>query len=80
MTYLIVAILITLYYLFGAPKSVKNTMNMIVLVGLVAILLVLAVLTFFKMLQSPAEAYVAIAMVVLSYFTLKDLSRLTVKK
>lgn len=80
MTYLIVAILITLYYLFGVPKSVKNTMNMIVLVGLVAILLVLAVLTFFKMLQSPAEAYVAIGMAVLSYFTLKDLSRLSVKK
>ena len=80
MTYLIVAILIILYYLFGAPKSVRNTMNMIVLVGILAILGVLATLTFFKILQSPAEVYVAVAMVILGYYTLKDLWQMPVKK
>lgn len=79
MTYLIIAILIVLYYLFGAPKSVKNTMNMITLVGSVALMIVLASLTFLKILQSPPEILIVIGMAVLAYFTLKDISRLGIK-
>ena len=50
MFYLIIAILLVLYYVFVAPKTVKNTMNMISLVAIVAFLLVLAGMTFIKIL------------------------------
>lgn len=79
MSYLIIAILLGMYYVYGATKSVKNTMNTITKFGVLGILLVLAVLTFFKVLQSPPELFIGLAMGVLSYFTLKDLLRLTVK-
>ncbi|MDS9008639.1 DUF3165 family protein, partial [Streptococcus pneumoniae] len=46
MFYLIMAVLIISYYLYMAPKSVRNTLGMIGLVGLVALLIVLAGLSF----------------------------------
>ncbi|HEK9800554.1 TPA: DUF3165 family protein, partial [Streptococcus equi subsp. equi] len=52
MFYLIIAALITSYYLFMAPKSVRNTLGMIGLVGLVALLIVLAGLSFIKIMQT----------------------------
>ena len=61
MFYLIVAILIASFYFFIAPKSVKNTMNL---------LFVLSIIKFFSL---PGEFFVTVGMFTLSYFTLKDI-------
>lgn len=79
MFYLIIAILLVLYYVFVAPKTVKNTMNMISLVAIVAFLLVLAGMTFIKILQSPPEIFVGLGMMVVGYYALRDVMRLSKK-
>ncbi|WP_273451318.1 DUF3165 family protein [Streptococcus ferus] len=79
MFYLIIAILLVLYYVFVAPKTVKNTMNMISLVAIVAFLLVLAGMTFIKILQSPPEIFVGLGMIVVGYYALRDVMRLSKK-
>ena len=66
MFYLIVAILIASFYFFIAPKSVKNTMN------LLFVMATLAVLSIIKFFSLPGEFFVTVGMLVLSYFTLKD--------
>ena len=68
MFYLIIAILIISYYIFMAPKTIRNTLGMIGLVGLV------------KIMQSPPEIFLALAMVALGFFALRDVYRLPVKK
>ena len=67
MFYLIVAVLIASFYFFIAPKSVKNTMNLLFVMATLALLLLLAVLSIL-----PGEFFVTVGMLVLSYFTLKD--------
>ena len=62
MFYLIVAILIASFYFFIAPKSVKNTMNLLFVMATLALLLLLA-----------GEFFVTVGMFTLSYFTLKDI-------
>ncbi|MGT2930319.1 DUF3165 family protein [Streptococcus dentasini] len=77
MFYFIVAILIAIYYFFAAPKTVKNTMNMISTMGIVAVLLVMSILGFVKLIQSPPEVFVGIAMIGVAYFSLRDVIRLS---
>ena len=72
MFYLIVAILISSFYFFIAPKSVKNTMNLLLVMVTSALLLLLAVLSIIKFFSLPGEFCVTVGMLVLSYFTLKD--------
>ena len=72
MLYLIVAILIASFYFFIAPKSVKNTMNLLFVMATLALLLPLAVLSIIKFFSLPGEFFVTVGMLVLSYFTLKD--------
>ena len=72
MFYLIVAILIASFYFFIAPKSVKNTMNLLFVMATLALLLLLAVLSIRKFFSLPGEFFVTMGMLVLSYFTLKD--------
>lgn len=72
MFYLIVAILIASFYFFIAPKSVKNTMNLLFVMATLALLLLLAVLSIIKFFSLPGEFFVTVGMLVLSYFTLKD--------
>lgn len=72
MFYLIVAILISSFYFFIAPKSVKNTMNLLFVMVTSALLLLLAVLSIIKFFSLPGEFFVTVGMLVLSYFTLKD--------
>ncbi|HEK9097895.1 DUF3165 family protein [Streptococcus equi] len=79
MFYLIIAALITSYYLFMAPKSVRNTLGMIGLVGLVALLIVLAGLSFIKIMQTPKEIFVGLAMIVLGYYALRDIQKIPKK-
>ncbi|MGT2907121.1 DUF3165 family protein [Streptococcus dentiloxodontae] len=73
MFYLIVALLIASYYFFIAPKTIKNTMNLLLVVSVLALLLLLAVLSIIKFFSLPGEFFVTVGMIVLSYFTLKDL-------
>ena len=54
MFYLIVAILIASFYFFIAPKSVKNTMNLLFVMATLALLLLLAVLTVRYFFQGDA--------------------------
>lgn len=79
MFYLIIAALIISYYLFMAPKSVRNTLGMIGFVGLVALLIVLAGLSFIKIMQTPPEIVVGLGMIVLGYYALKDLLKMPKK-
>ena len=73
MFYLIVAILIVSYYFFMAPKTIRSTFNMI---GM----LVLAAMSFVKIMQSPPEIFLGLAMVALGFFAIRDVYRLPSKK
>ncbi|MGT2767970.1 DUF3165 family protein [Streptococcus ictaluri] len=79
MFYLIIAALIVSYYLFMAPKSVRSTIGMIGLMGLVALLIDLAGLSFIKIMQTPPEIFVGIAMIALGYRAMKDLLKMPKK-
>lgn len=76
MFYLIIAILIVSYYFFMAPKTVRNTLNMIAMVAAVALLIVLAGMSFIKIMQSPPEFFVSIGMITLGFLALRDIVRL----
>ncbi|AXQ78206.1 DUF3165 family protein [Streptococcus chenjunshii] len=80
MFYLIIAILVVLYYFFMAPKTIRNTLNMIGLAASVVLLLTLAVMSFIKIIQFPPEIFVTIGMVLLAYFAFKDIWNLAPKK
>lgn len=62
-----------------APKSIKNTLSMIGLVALVALLIVLAGMSLIKILESPPEVFVVIAMIAVSFFALRDILRMPTK-
>lgn len=80
MFYLIIAILILVYYIFGAPKNIKSTINIIAVVGFCAFLVVLSLLSFTKLAQSPPEIFIGFAMTILAYFTILDIVKLTKKE
>ena len=71
MCYAIIAILLLMYYIFIAPKTIKNTMNMISVVGIIAFLMVLAGMTFIRIIQSPPEIFIGIGMIIVGYYALK---------
>ncbi|PZO95491.1 DUF3165 family protein [Streptococcus halichoeri] len=79
MFYLIVAVLIISYYLFMAPKSVRNTLTMIGVVGILATLLVLACLSLVKFMQSPPEILIALGMIALAVFAIRDIQHMSKK-
>jgi len=80
MVYLIIGILLLLLYLFATPQSIKGTVNVVILVfGLVA-LVILLLLSALQIFQLPAEFFVAIAMIALAYFSLRDISLMSVGK
>lgn len=76
MFYAIIAILLLMYYIFIAPKTIKNTMNMISVVGIIAFLMVLAGMTFIRIIQSPPEIFIGIGMIIVGYYSLKDVLHL----
>ena len=65
---------------FMAPKTIRSTLNMIGMVGAVALLLVLAAMSFVKIMQSPPEIFLGLAMVALGFFAIRDVYRLPSKK
>ena len=76
MFYAIIAILLLMYYIFIAPKTIKNTMNRISVVGIIAFLMVLAGMTFIRIIQSPPEIFIGIGMIIVGYYALKDVLHL----
>jgi len=80
MVYLIIGILLLLLYIFATPQSIKGTVNVVILVfGLVA-LVILLLLSALQIFQLPAEFFVSIAMIALAYFSLRDISLMSVGK
>ena len=80
MVYLIIGILLLLLYIFATPQSIKGTVNVVILVfGLVA-LLILLMLSALQILQLPAEIYITLAMLALTYFSLRDISLMSIRK
>ena len=80
MVYLIIGILLLLLYLFATPQSIKGTVNVVILVfGLVA-LVILLLLSALQIFQLPAEIYIPLGMLALTYFSLRDISLISVKK
>ena len=80
MVYLIIGILLLLLYVFATPQSIKGTVNVVILVfGLVA-LVILLLLSALQIFQLPAEFFVSIAMIALAYFSLRDISLMSVGK
>ena len=80
MVYLIIGILLLLLYVFATPQSIKGTVNVVILVfGLVA-LVILLLLSALQIFQLPAEFFIALAMIALAYFSLRDISLMSIRK
>lgn len=79
MFYLLVGLLLGLYYIFVAPKTIKGTLNTVLVVGVIALLLVLAFLGVLKVMQSPPEVFVSIFMCGLGAYILRDVLQLRPK-
>ena len=80
MVYLIIGILLLLLYIFATPQSIKGTVNVVILVfGLVA-LLILLMLSALQIFQLPAEIFIALGMLALTYFSLRDISLMSIRK
>lgn len=77
MFYLIIAILIGLYYFFMAPKTVKNTLNIIGVVGLIALFIVLAGMSFVEIIHLPIEVFLGIGMIIIGYRAFRDVMALS---
>lgn len=73
MFHLIIAIILLLFYIFVAPSNVKGTMNLVAVVFLVVGLLIALLLGFLKILQSPPELWLVIAMVVVGLWAMRDI-------
>ena len=80
MVYLIIGILLLLLYIFATPQSIKGTVNVVILVfGLVA-LLILLMLSALQIFQLPAEISITLGMLALTYFSLRDISLMSIRK
>ena len=80
MVYLIIGILLLLLYVFATPQSIKGTVNIVILVFVVVALLILLMLSILQIFQLPTEFFVIIAMLVLAYFSLRDITLMAEKK
>lgn len=77
MFYLLIGLLISLYYLFVAPESIRGTLNIVTLTLLLVAFLILFVLALFQIFELPGEFWVVVTMVPLTYFSLSDLHHLS---
>ena len=80
MVYLVLGILLLLLYVFATPESIKGTVNIVAMVCILVALLVLLALSFLKIFQLPTEIFLAIAMLFLAYFSLRDITLMSVHK
>ncbi|MCU9533459.1 DUF3165 family protein [Streptococcus sp. CSL10205-OR2] len=79
MFYLIIAILIVLYYLFVASKTIKNTMNMIMIVAIISFAVFVIGMGAIKLMESPPEIYVILGMLIAGFYIVKDVVKLSSK-
>ncbi|MGV3027539.1 DUF3165 family protein [Streptococcus hyovaginalis] len=79
MFYLLLLVALVLYYIFMAPKTIRNTINSIGLMIIMALLLILAGMSFMKLISSPGEVYVIIIMLLVGYLSLRDVLRLSAR-
>ena len=80
MVYLIIGILLLLLYVFETPQSIKGTVNVVILVfGLVA-LVILLLLSALQIFQLPVEIFITLGMLALTYFSLRDISLMSIRK
>lgn len=80
MVYLVLGILLLLLYVFATPESIKGTVNIVAMVCILVALLILLVLSFLKIFQLPTEIFLAIAMLILAYLSVRDITLMPVKK
>lgn len=80
MVYLVLGILLLLLYVFATPESIKGTVNIVAMVCILVALLILLVLSFLKIFQLPTWLFLAIAMLILAYFSVRDITLMPVKK
>lgn len=80
MVYLVLGILLLLLYVFATPESIKGTVNIVAMVCILVALLILLVLSFLKIFQLPTEMFLVIAMLILAYFSVRDITLMPVKK
>ncbi|MGQ7461620.1 DUF3165 family protein [Streptococcus suis] len=73
MFYLILAILLVLFYIFVAPKNVRETINIILAVFVLVLLSIALVLGFLKIMQFPSEVWVGMLMVLLGIWAMRDI-------
>ena len=80
MVYLIIGLLLLLLYVFATPQSIKGTVNVFVIIFVGMALLILFMLSVFQIFQLPAEVFIAIAMLILTFFSLRDITLMSVDK
>ena len=80
MIYLIIGLLLLLLYVFATPQSIKGTVNVFVIIFVGMSLVILMMLSVFQIFQLPAEFFVAIAMLALAYFSLRDITLMSMNQ
>ena len=80
MIYLIIGLLLLLLYVFATPQSIKGTVNVFVIIFVGMSLVTLIMLSIFQIFQLPAEFFVAIAMLALAYFSLRDITLMSMNQ
>ena len=80
MVYLIIGLLLLLLYVFATPESIKGTVNIVLVVFAFVALLILFMLSVLQIFQLPTEFFIAIAMLTLAYFSLRDITLMSVSK
>ena len=80
MVYLIIGLLLLLLYVFATPESIKGTVNIVLVVFAFVALLILLMLSVLQIFQLPTEFFIAIAMLFLAYFSLRDITLMSVHK
>lgn len=80
MVYLIIGILLLLLYVFATPESIKGTVNIVLVVFAFVALLILLMLSVLQIFQLPTEFFIAVAMFFLAYFSMRDITLMSVSK
>ena len=80
MVYLIIGLLLLLLYVFATPESIKGTVNIVLVVFAFVALLILLMLSVLQIFHLPTEFFIAIAMLTLAYFSLRDITLMSVSK
>lgn len=73
MFYLMLGLILILFYLFLAPKHIKGTMNVVASVFLAVILLIALLLGVLRVIQSPPEIWLGLAMIGIGVWSMWDI-------